>query len=263
MPVHNRFAGRPLAYDKCLPGRVNRFPGRVQPARGGHGVLGVLGAVGGVGTSSLAAAIAAGWRRGTLVDLDRCGGGLDVALGIDGRDGVRWSGLHASGGRIDPVDLARRLPRWQGVSVLAADGADIAPDALRSVLAAAPASGPVVVDLGRGDAEVQQAALDRLDALVVMGVADLRGVTAVHAAVRRRDGPCVAVLRRAELARAEAAAVTGVPVLALLSATVRRRGGGQLSSARGLRRAGAAVVSWAAQSVAAESVSAQVSVGSR
>ena len=210
-------------------------------------VVGVLGAVGGLGTSSLAAAVAAGWRRGTLVDLDRCGGGLDVALGIDTRDGVRWSGLHASGGRIDPVELARRLPRWRGVGVLAADGADVTADTLRSVLAAAPVAGPVVLDLGRGDAEVHRVAVDCVDALVVVSVADLRGVTAAHAVARARSGPHGLVLRRADLSPAEAAAVSGLPVLACLPAAVRRRGGGKLSSARGLRRAAAAVGSWASR----------------
>lgn len=210
-------------------------------------MLGVLGAVGGVGTSSLAAAVAAGWRRGTLVDLDRCGGGLDVALGIDMHGGVRWSGLHASGGRIDPVELARRLPRWRGVAVLAADGSDVSAEALRSVLAAAPVAGPVVLDLGRGDADVHHVALDCLDALIVTTVADVRGLTAAHAVVRSRSGPRAVVLRRGDVPTAQAAAATGVPVLACLPAPGRRRDGGRLCTARRFRRAAAAIMSWASR----------------
>lgn len=200
-------------------------------------MIGVLGAVGGVGTSSLAAAVASRWGRGTLVDLDRGGGGLDVGLGLERVAGVRWSGLHTSGGRVDPVELARRLPRWRGVGVLAADGADISALAVRSVLAASSTAGPVVVDLGRGDTVAQRAALGEVRVLLVVTVADLRGVAAAHAAARAPAGVRVGVvLRRADMPAAEAAAACGLPVFGRLGTMPRRASGGRLAHGRALRR---------------------------
>ena len=80
-------------------------------------------ASGGIGLSTLCAMVA--WelqRRGVhcaLVDADIAHGGLDVLLGIEHEPGARFGDVRAPLGRIDGTSLDRRLPRWDGVGVLA------------------------------------------------------------------------------------------------------------------------------------------------
>lgn len=159
-------------------------------------IIGVLGGCGGAGATSLAAVIAA---RGAaeevwpvLIDLDPLGGGIDVALGEETAPGPRWSGLHATGGRLDPEQLAEGLPRWGEVPFLACDGAEPPDDeAVRSVLTAASAIGPVVVDLGRFRSGARIAALGSADAVVLLVPADVRSIAAssrVRAAAERDLG---------------------------------------------------------------------------
>jgi hypothetical protein len=114
-----------------------------------------------------------------LVDLDPLGGGLDVALGAEGTAGPRWSGLHATGGRLDPDQLRDGLPRWRDALFLACDG-HLPPtaDAVRSVIRAGREIGPVVLDIGRSTTEARTAALELLPALVILVPAEIRAVTA-------------------------------------------------------------------------------------
>ena len=154
-------------------------------------MIGVLGGCGGAGATSLAAVIAA--RGGAedvwpvLIDLDGLGGGLDVAVGAETAVGARWSGLHATGGRLDPEQLAEGLPRWGDVPFLACDlGATPGADAVRSVLAAASAIGPVIVDLGRFESPARTVALRCADVIILLVPAEVRAITAalsVRAAV--------------------------------------------------------------------------------
>lgn len=94
-------------------------------------VVGVVGARGGAGAGTVAAALAAGLRRGgqdtVLVDLETRGGGIDVPLGIDHREGPRWPDLRDARGTVDGRALARLLPRWKDVPVLSARRTDPAP----------------------------------------------------------------------------------------------------------------------------------------
>ena len=166
-----------------VPARGPARLGQVRSHRDPAPVLGVLGGCGGAGATSLAAVIAA---RGAgddvwpvLIDLDAVGGGIDVTLGAEGCSGARWSGLHADGGRLDPEQLAEGLPRWGDVPFLACD-TSTAPseDAVRSVLSAATAIGPVLVDLGRARTPAQSAALAAADAVVLVVPAEVRAITA-------------------------------------------------------------------------------------
>jgi hypothetical protein len=121
--------------------------------------------------------------------------------------------------------------------VLAADGAEIPAAAVGAVLAAASSAGPVVLDLGRGDADVQRAALREVGVLAVLTVADVRGVAAAHAAARARvDAEIGVVLRRGDMPPAEAGARCGLPVFGRLGTVPRRAGGGRLARCRGFRR---------------------------
>lgn len=146
--------------------------------------IGVLGGSGGVGASSLAAAIAACAGVGAvLVDLDVNGGGMEVLLGIEKEAGTRWSGLHSDGGRIDPDEVAVALPRWGEVSVLSCDREEMPPVAVRSVLAAARALGPVVVDLGRAAGRARDVAVADCDLVAIVVRATVPGVAAASRAV--------------------------------------------------------------------------------
>ena len=182
-------------------------------------VIGVVGGSGGVGTSSFAAVLAAVAGGALLVDLDVAGGGIDVTLGIESTPGARWSGLRLAGGRLEPGALVGGLPRWGSVPVLAADVADLDPDAVLQVLAVARTTGPVVLDLPRRDCPERAAALLHCALVVVLARADVDGLVAAHALT---DGlpelPRGVVCRRGEVASADAARLGGVPLLGELPA---------------------------------------------
>lgn len=126
-------------------------------ATGRGGLTVVLGATGGVGASTLAAGLAwsahASGKRCVLMDLDPYGGGLDLALGVESEPGWRWSQLARVSGQVS--GLADRLPRMEGLAVLAADRQapieEPSAQAVHDVLASLRAEhDAVVVDLGRG-----------------------------------------------------------------------------------------------------------------
>lgn len=147
-------------------------------------VLGVISGCGGAGGSVLAAllaACAAAEYAGpvVLLDCDPLGGGIDVLLRREQQAGVRWSDVRTRGGTIDPVTLLRLLPRWQGVSFLAADSpAPLELDAVRAVIAAARQAGRVVIDLPRWPSVFRAAALSACEAVVLVTRAEVRAVTA-------------------------------------------------------------------------------------
>ncbi|MDT9684836.1 septum formation initiator [Streptomyces sp. TRM76323] len=148
--------------------------------------VGVLGGRGGAGASTLACALAVsaarGGHRAMLVDGDPLGGGLDVLLGAEREEGLRWPDFAASKGRVAGAALEESLPSPRGLRVLSWDRGDTAvvpPEAMRSVLAAARRrGGVVVVDLPRrvDDATVEALAQVDMGLLVVPG--ELRAVAA-------------------------------------------------------------------------------------
>lgn len=121
-------------------------------------VVAVTGARGGAGVSVLAATLAlvAARRRPRvlLLDLDPLSAGLDVILGLERAQGVRWSDLEHLRGRLAPDALHGCLPTSRGVAVLshAHDRPPRIPaEALASVLSAARrAYDLVVADCPRG-----------------------------------------------------------------------------------------------------------------
>lgn len=179
-------------------------------------MVGVVAGSGGAGASSFAAVLAATAPGAVLVDLDDTGGGIDVLLGVEGEPGARWSQLRVAGGELDAEVLARGLPRWGPVPVLAAD---VPPpsDAVRAVLRAASAAGPAVLDLPRGDGPARRQALARCRVVIVVAVASVRGLAAARAVVAGL-GPvrCGLVLRRGAVRPAEATRLVGVPLLGQL-----------------------------------------------
>ncbi|RST14957.1 septum formation initiator [Streptomyces sp. WAC05374] len=146
--------------------------------------VGVIGGRGGAGASTLACALAVTaareGRRTMLVDGDLLGGGLDVLLGGEQAEGLRWPDLAASKGRVAGGALEESLPSLWGLRVLSWDRGDavtIRPEAMRSVLAAARRrGGVVVVDLPRRVDDATAEALAQLDLGLLVVPAELRAV---------------------------------------------------------------------------------------
>jgi len=95
------------------PWLVDRFAERPEQASPGR-VIAVIGGRGGAGASILAAglsvtAVGEGLRT-LLVDGDPLGGGLDLILGWEHVDGLRWPALSQAGGRVDAPVLLQALP---------------------------------------------------------------------------------------------------------------------------------------------------------
>ncbi len=94
--------------------------GRDDLVSGGASVLRVVGGSGGVGATTLACALAqrAG-RRGldvALLELDACGGGIDLVFGAEQESGWRWADLASAAGHIG--DLRPHLPNVSGVDLV-------------------------------------------------------------------------------------------------------------------------------------------------
>ncbi|MFD8385152.1 septum site-determining protein Ssd [Streptomyces sp. NPDC059679] len=182
--------------------------------------IGVVGGRGGAGASTLACALAVtaarAGRRTMLIDGDPLGGGLDVLLGGEGAEGLRWPAFAESRGRVAGSALEESLPELHSLRVLSWDRGQsvaIAPSAMRAVLAAARRrGGVVVVDLPRRVDDTVAEALDQLDLGLLVVPAELRAVAAAHRVASTvgmvlRDlravvrGPCGPGLDDEEIAR--------------------------------------------------------------
>jgi secretion/DNA translocation related CpaE-like protein len=203
----------------------------------------VGGSCGGAGVSTLAVALALTAAPGgggvLLVDGDGWGGGLDLLLGAERDEGLRWPELAGLSGRVAGDALMAALPEVGGVSVLAASRAapgDVPAEALTAVVEAARAGGwPVVVDLPRTvGPQAAAAVLAEADLAVLLVPARLRAASAARLLVEPpADGgpvpwsPAQLVVRQVPggLSADEVADVVGRPVLAELgndrSAVVR------------------------------------------
>src|SRR6478735_796341 len=160
-------------------------------ARTAH-VVGIVGGRGGAGATTLAAALAVtGVARGSrvlLVDLDPLGGGIDLALGVEGASGLRWSDLSAARGRVNGASLRDALPRVGELPVLAWDrGSDVTVpfEAARSVVDAAMRTcDVVVVDLPRAGGDAAAHVAGRAAEVFVVVPAEVRAVAAAERVLR-------------------------------------------------------------------------------
>ena len=169
---------------------VDRFAERLDQPVGR--VLAVIGGRGGAGASILAGglamtAVGAGHRT-LLIDGDPLGGGLDLLLGWEQVDGVRWSGLGDPGGRVDAPALLGALPH-RGDLVLLSFARDEAPavpvDAMAATIDAGRRGRDVIVaDLPRRLDDAGVLALECADRAVLIVPAELRA-TAAAARVAR------------------------------------------------------------------------------
>lgn len=195
-------------------------------------VLAVLGGRGGAGASVLAAGLAVtAARRGLralLIDADPLGGGVDLVLGWEQVNGLRWPGLAETSGAVDPPALLDALPSEGELAVLSCDRNHLAGlpiDAMESALDAGRRSRDLVVaDLPRRLNPAAVLALKAADRALLVIPAELRacvaasrviaGVTpytdALQLVVR---GPAPGRLRTSEIARS-----LGLPVAGTLRA---------------------------------------------
>lgn len=84
----------------------------------------VCSATGGVGTSVLSALVALelagrGLRVGLMDESPECGG-LDILLGLEEDDGLRWQDVEAPMGTLDGQAFCSELLTWEGIQVLSA-----------------------------------------------------------------------------------------------------------------------------------------------
>ncbi len=206
----------------------------VEEGDGGGIVVAVVGGRGGAGASVLAASVAVtavrDGQRALLVDCDPLGGGLDLVLGAEDLDGMRWPEVAVGGGRVPATALHAALPaprvgrRPSGeLAVLSCSRAagGPAPEAVTAVVQAGRRAGETVVcDLPRQSTDAAGAALGAADLTVVVVPADVRSCAAaarVTAGLTERGatpalvvrGPSPGGIDAEEIARA-----LGVPLLA-------------------------------------------------
>jgi secretion/DNA translocation related CpaE-like protein len=188
-------------------------------------VVVVGGSCGGAGASTVATALALAAAPGAvLVDADPWGAGLDLLLGAERVDGLRWPELTGLRGRVGGDALIAALPEIDGVHVLAASRSTpvaVPDEALAAVIEAARAVGrTVVVDLPRS-AESARTVLAEADLALLVVPARLRSATAARLLVADPGSGWAGaelVLRQVAggLSRRELTDLVGRPVLAEL-----------------------------------------------
>jgi secretion/DNA translocation related CpaE-like protein len=148
-------------------------------------LIAVGGSSGGAGASTVATALAVAATPGSLlVDGDAGGGGLDLLLGTERAEGLRWPELVGLRGRVAGDALLASLPESDGVHVLAASRAQavpVPPEALLAVALAGRSNGtPVVVDLPRGDPALTEPVLAEADLAVLVVPGRVRAASAAR-----------------------------------------------------------------------------------
>ncbi|MGW4940531.1 septum site-determining protein Ssd [Actinoplanes sp. NPDC004185] len=201
------------------PWLVDRFAERSEPAPPGR-VLAVIGGRGGAGASILAGALAvtatSSGHRTLLVDADPVGGGLDLVLGWEGMDGLRWPALAGTGGRVNPPALLEALPHRGDLVLLSFARDEVAPvpaEAMAATLDAARRGRDVIIaDLPRRLDDAATLALAAADQTIMIVPAELRATAAasrIAAMVRTHcdnlavvvRGPAPGKLKAREVAR--------------------------------------------------------------
>lgn len=189
-------------------------------------IVSVLGGCGGAGATTLAASLVlAGAKRGfasLLLDADPFGGGIDLVLGHENVEGMRWGDLDRTHGRVSGESLRQVLPSKSGVSMLSWDRNDpieVEASSVHSVLAAAArAYDLVAVDVPRQFDEVTEEILGRSVLTVLLVPEDIHALSAsgrVLSRLQRHTGN-IALLTRARRGGIGSSIVSetlGLPVL--------------------------------------------------
>lgn len=188
-------------------------------------VIAVAAGRGGAGASVFSAAAASCAADALLMDLDPCGGGIDLVFGAEAVAGVRWPDLGAHSGRLAWSAVRDALPRRAGVSILSNSRQfhDIDPGAVSAVLDAARRAGPTVVcDVPRQLTPAGAAAVQSADLVVVVTTCDVRAIAATGATltVLRSLNPSVGLVVRGPspggLRARDAADAAAAPLLAAM-----------------------------------------------
>jgi secretion/DNA translocation related CpaE-like protein len=198
-------------------------------------VVAVLGGRGGAGASVFASGLAvtaarAGWRT-LLIDADPLGGGVDLVLGWESLDGLRWPALSETSGRVSPPSLVEVLPRRGELVVLSWDRGEVVAVPAEAMATALDAGRRgrdlVVVDLPRRLDDASLLALGAADRGFLVLPAELRACAAAArvAAVAAPHCPSLAVVVRGPapggLRAKEVAQALGLPLAGSLRAEPR------------------------------------------
>ena len=195
-------------------GRVARRRGRVIAVTAGRG---------GGGASVFAGALARSAEEALLVDLDPCGGGLDLMLGVESVPGLRWPDLSVGSGRLGWSAVRDVLPRLRGLSVLSGtrEFHEIDATAASSIVDAGRRGGTTVVcDLPRQLTAASVRILESADLAVIVTRCDVRSIaaTAAVAGVVRTMNPNIGLVVRGPapggLRAGEVADAAAAPLLA-------------------------------------------------
>ncbi|WP_433536658.1 septum site-determining protein Ssd [Micromonospora sp. CA-249363] len=192
-----------------------------QPDGPGARVVALFGGRGGAGASVLAGGLAVTAARARLrtllIDADPLGGGLDLVLGWEQLEGLRWPSLTSADGRVDAPALVQALPSRGDLVVLSWDRGEMLalPAAAMAATVDAAHRGRdfVVIDLPRQLDDAAVVALQAADQAFVVVPAELRATAAaarvVAVAAPHCDalsvvvrGPAPGRLRATEVARA-------------------------------------------------------------
>jgi secretion/DNA translocation related CpaE-like protein len=164
-------------------------------------VVAVLGGRGGAGASVLAGGLAVtAARRGLrtlLVDADPLGGGVDLVLGWESLDGLRWPALSQASGEVPAPALVEALPGHSELVILSWDRGEpmtVPPEAMLAALDAGRRGRDLtIVDLPRRLDESAMLALRAADQVYLVVPAELRACAAA-ARVAAVAGPHCAAL---------------------------------------------------------------------
>ena len=189
-------------------------------------VVGVVGACGGAGASTLAASLAvaaasAGYSV-LLVDADPLGGGIELVIGSEDVDGLRWPEVTGADGRVSPAALRSALPNLRGVSVLSARRStpfDASAESVGPVIDIARRGYDLVVlDLGRRVDPDGLAIVSALDVVLLVATPDVRAAAAAAQLTSALTSACPEVrlvvrsVRGAQLAPADLEASLAIRV---------------------------------------------------
>lgn len=219
-------------------------------------VIAVAAGPGGGGASVFAAALGRCAGEALLVDLDPCGGGIDLLLGGESAPGLRWPDLSLQSGRLSWTALKEVLPHQLGLRFLSGARTfhDIDPGAVGAVVDAGRRGGTTVLcDIPRQLTPAALCAVQSADLVVIVTSCDVRGVAATAAAVTvlRTLNPAIGLVVRGPapggLQATEAAEIVAVPLLAAMRpepglATRIERGGLRLRRRSPLARGASAVL---------------------
>ncbi len=169
--------------------------------------VGLVGGCGGAGASTLAAGLALraarDGHRVLLIDADPLGGGIELLLGCEEADGLRWPEVAATQGRVSASALRDALPGADGVAVLSwshGTAAEIEPATMRAMVSAGQrGSVLVVIDLPRALDVAAAEAVGLLDTLLLVCTGEVRVAASAQrqlASLRLLCGDIRLVVRR-------------------------------------------------------------------